>query len=122
MQTKRVLIVDDERLTGIALADYLKEEELTPTVVGDGQSAIEAQKRQPFDVCIVDIRLPGMDGVETILALHKISPASRFIICTGSPEFALPTALKEIGLTLQVVVPKPILDMDIFVTLLKSLP
>ncbi|MBN2005528.1 MAG: response regulator [Anaerolineae bacterium] len=120
MQTKRILIVDDEHLTGIALADYLQEEGFIPTVVENAQAAIEAQKEQPFNVCIVDIRMPGMDGVEATLALHKIAPMSHFIICTGSPEFTVPSVLKQIGLTQQAVVTKPILDMEIFIALLKS--
>ncbi len=120
MLIKRVLIVDDERLTGIALADYLGEEGFSPIVVENGPAALKAQERQPFDVCIVDIRMPGMDGVEAILALHDIAPASRFIICTGSPQFVLPAALKEIGLTSQMVVTKPILDMEVFVALFKA--
>ncbi len=119
MQTKRILIVDDEHLTGIALADYLGEEGFDPVVVENGPAALKVQQQQPFDVCIVDIRMPGMDGVEAILALHDIAPDSHFIICTGSPQFVLPPALKKIGLTQQLVVTKPILDMEIFVALLK---
>jgi len=119
MKTMRILIVDDERLTRISLADFLAEESFDTAAAGDGESAIELQRRRPFDVCIVDIRMPGLDGVETILALHEIGPDSDFIICTGSPQFSVPPALKSVGLSQHDVVYKPILDMNVFVQLLK---
>lgn len=121
MSKNRVLIVDDERLTGIALADYLEEEGFQSAVAEDGQTAIKLQKQHPFDVCIVDIRMPGMDGVEAILTLHQISSLSRFVVCTGSPQFTVPDALKAIGVAQQAVVLKPILDMQVFVNLLKTI-
>ncbi len=118
MPTRRILIVDDERLSRISLADFLYEAGYDTAVAGDGESAIQLQQQQPFDVCIVDIRMPGIDGIETIHALHRISPNSRFIICTGSPQFTLSPSLKEIGMSEYCVVHKPVLDMNIFLDLL----
>ena len=84
----------------------------------DGESAIQMQQELPFDVCIVDIRMPGMGGGETILKFHQIAPDSRFVICTGSPQFALSPALRELGLSERDIVRKPVLDMKIFVALI----
>lgn len=80
----------------------------------------QLQRERPFDVCIVDIRMPGMDGSETILALHQIAPDSRFIIYTGSPHFTLSPALKEIGVSKCNIVRKPVLDMNVFITMIDS--
>jgi len=120
MSIRRILVVDDERLARISLADFLQEAGYETEVASDGESAIRLQQKQPFDVCIVDIRLPGIDGVETILSLHRIEPQTRFIVYTGSPQFALSPALKKIGLSRNYVVRKPVFDMTVFVRLIAS--
>ena len=91
MAVKRVLIVDDERLARISLADFLQESGYEVIAVSDGESAIRQQQQQPFDVCIVDIRMPSMNGVETMLALHRAGPDSLYIVYTGSPQFVVST-------------------------------
>ena len=118
MTRKRILIIDDERLTRISLADFLEESGYDTTVAVDGESAIQLHRFHKFDVCIVDIRMPGMDGVEVIQVLHQIASESIYIICTGSPQFVVPPILEKLGIKQQHVVFKPILDMQIFVPLI----
>ena len=120
MSTKRILVIDDERLTRISLADFLLETDYEIYAVSDGKSAVQLQQQQPFDVCIVDIRMPDMDGVETILALHDISSHSRYLIYTGSPQFTLTSALENLGISEKYLVRKPIMDMSIFITLIEQ--
>jgi YesN/AraC family two-component response regulator len=121
MSAKRILIVDDERLTRISLADFLQEADYEVYTAGDGESALQLQQECPFDVCIVDIRMPNIDGVETILALHNISAHSRYLIYTGSPQFTLTSALLELGISKKCLVRKPIIDMSIFITLIEQI-
>lgn len=118
MSCKRVLIVDDERLTRISLVDFLADMGFETAGAADGESAIALQQVQPFDFCIVDIRMPGVDGVETIMALHRLNARSHFFICTGSPQFMLSPGLEEIGLSDRDIVFKPVLDMNVFVDLI----
>jgi CheY-like chemotaxis protein len=118
MSTKRILVVDDERLTRITLTAFLLDAGYPTASVEDGHSAVALHQDRPFDVCIVDIRMPGMDGVETILALHRVSPHSRFIIYTGSPQFSPPRRLREINLSENDVVQKPVFDMRIFLDMI----
>jgi len=118
MPNKRILVVDDEPLALVSLAAFLQEAGYETVTAPNGELAIQHQKKRPFDVCIVDIRMPGIDGVETILALAEIAPDSRFIVYTGSPQFTLPSVLEKVGLTEQYIVQKPVLDMGIFLTLL----
>lgn len=118
MAGRRVLILDDERLTRLSLVDFMTEMGFDAVGVADGMSAIALQQERPFDYCIVDIHLPGIDGVETIIALHRIAPHSRFIIYTGSPQFVLAPVLEEIGISDRDVVFKPVLDMSVFVRLI----
>ncbi len=120
MATKRILIVEDEQLTRVSLADYLQEAGYETASAADGQTALQLQREQPFDTCIVDIRMPGQGGVETILGLYAISTKSQFIVYTGSPQFSLPSSLKEIGVADHKVVHKPVLDMSIFLELIQA--
>lgn len=121
MSTKRILVVDDEQLTRMSLADFLQEIGYETKSAGDGNTALKLQKRQPFNVCIVDIRMPGMDGIETISALHQVDPHSQFIIYTGSPQFTLPHRLQQIGLSENNIVRKPVTDMHIFDNRIKAM-
>ncbi len=121
MSCIRVLIVDDELLTRTSLADFLQEMNYTTVMAEGGETAIQLQQEQAFDVCIVDIRMPGIGGVETLLALHHIAPQSRYLVYTGSPQFALSPALENIGITELDVIRKPLSDMNIFVERIESL-
>jgi len=121
MSVKTILVIDNEHLTRISLADFLREAGYKTTAVGDGKTAMQYQQQRPFDVCIVDIRIPGMDGIDTIVALYQISPHSRYIVYTGSPQFVLTPALAKAGLTNDYVIRKPIPDMGIFLSLIEQL-
>ena len=121
MTVKTILVIDDEYLTRISLADFLEEAGYNTRAVGDGKTALQYQQKQPFDVCIVDIRIPGMDGFDTIAALHQISTRSRYIVYTGSPQFFLTPTLEKIGITDDYVVRKPVADMNIFPSLIEQL-
>jgi DNA-binding NtrC family response regulator len=115
-----VLIVDDERLTRISLADFLNSEGYETATASDGESAIRLHQTRPFDVCIVDIRMPTMRGIDVILTLYQIAPSSQFVVYTGSPGFVLPPVLEEIGLSERNVVRKPVVDMGIFIPLINA--
>ncbi len=121
MRSARVLIVDDEFLTRISLAGFLQEMGYTTAVAEGGETALSLQREQTFDVCIVDVRMPGLDGVETLLALHAIAPQSRYLIYTGSPLFTLSPALQAIGLTEADVIHKPLRDITVFVERIEDL-
>lgn len=117
----QILIVDDELMTRMTLAGYLRDYGYTVKAVSSAREAIQYQQITPYEICIVDIRMPGIDGVETIRQLHTIEKTTRYIIYTGSPQFKLPPNLRATGLREEHIVHKPILDMGVFVELIKSL-
>ena len=79
---------------------------------GSGEEAVDIlRKDSSIDVCIVDIRLPGMNGDNTIRALHEISPGLKFIIHTGSADYSIPDDLRAIGIDERQLFAKPLLDM-----------
>ena len=59
----RVLIVDDEKLIRWSIAERLAKENLLTTEAGDGASAMEAMTREPFDLVLLDLKLPDTDGL-----------------------------------------------------------
>ncbi len=92
----RVLIVDDERQLVEAFRKKLSREGLSVTVAFTAQEAISVMKKQTFDVCVLDIRLPDMDGVELLEALKKNEPNLEFIMLTG--HAAVDTAIQSMKL------------------------
>jgi DNA-binding NtrC family response regulator len=117
----RVLIVDDEIITRISLSDYLCDAGFEVDAVESTDKAIMKQSCKAYNVCIVDIRLPGTDGVETIRNLYQRHNATKFIIYTGSPRFTLSEDLKLVGLAEKNIVRKPVIDMQVFVDLIEEL-
>ena len=116
-----ILIVDDERLTRISLVEYMLDAGYSVDSVPSATQAIQYQSDNQYQVCIVDIRMPGTDGVETIHKLHRLNNETRYIIYTGSPQFALSPGLKAMGLTNDYIVRKPVFDMHVFVELINKL-
>ena len=79
----RVLLVDDEE----NLVDYLSKRLLrqghTVKAAFSGEEAIEVAKQEHFDVAVVDLKMPGIDGVETQKRLRDIQPFLQSIVLTG---------------------------------------
>jgi DNA-binding NarL/FixJ family response regulator len=80
----RVLVVDDQRLMREGLRILLELEPDLEVVgeVGDGQSALEAYRDLWPDVVLMDVRMPGMNGVEATWRLRKNWPEARVVILT----------------------------------------
>jgi CheY-like chemotaxis protein len=79
----RVLVVDDDPGIRETMNDILTLEGFDVTVAPDGASAIALCRKEGFDVALLDIRMPGMDGVETLEALKAITPDLRVVMITG---------------------------------------
>jgi len=63
---KKILVVDDEEIVSKSLLKLLKGQGYEPTIAKSGKEAIERAKKNDFDLLIVDVRMPEMDGIETI--------------------------------------------------------
>ncbi|HNW28235.1 MAG TPA: response regulator [Spirochaetota bacterium] len=116
-----ILIVDDEEHLQENLVAYLEDEGYAVVTAGDGESGLERIKSQKFDIGIIDMRLPGMDGNTFILKAHKVQPAMKYIIHTGSMTYSIPRALMEIGIGRDQVFLKPVIDMTTMVGTIQKL-
>ncbi len=83
----KVLIVEDERATAWALAERLEEEGIAAVTVATAEQALRVLRRQPCDLVIADLRLPGIGGVELIrrLARRKRAVPAIAITAHGTP-------------------------------------
>jgi CheY-like chemotaxis protein len=107
-----VLLVDDDPLITTSLATYLEDDGMTVARAGSGEEAVAlVAAGARFQVCIMDIRLPGMDGNAAILALRAIDPGLRFLVHTGSSDYTLTPPLRDLGLTPRQLFHKPLADM-----------
>ena len=59
---QRILLVEDDLNLGLLLMDYLESEGLQVTWRRDGLSSLQQLNRQAYDLCILDVMMPGMDG------------------------------------------------------------
>jgi len=79
----KILLVDDEETLLEYLSKRLLIKGFTVRATFSGEEAIEAAKEENFDVAIVDLKMPGIDGVKTQQELHKIQPFLQCIVLTG---------------------------------------
>jgi DNA-binding NtrC family response regulator len=117
----RVLIIDDETSIRTSMSEFFEDFGLEVTAVGSAEAALTAIADQDFDVAVVDIRLPGIDGDALIIKAHDLAPALRFIIHTGSVEYRLSSVLKAIGVRRDHIFIKPVNDLASLVTAIQAL-
>lgn len=79
----RILLVDDEQDLRETLADLLSGAGYRVTAADSGTAALTAARADRFDLLLTDLRMPGMDGAETVTAIKAIDPAIRVIVATG---------------------------------------
>ncbi len=82
-RTEKVLIVDDEPVVRDSLGKWFTEEGFTVRTVGSAQEALNAFQAHAWDVALLDIKMPGMDGIELQNKLHEADPDLIIIIMTG---------------------------------------
>jgi two-component system response regulator HydG len=95
MQTN-VLVVDDLRSIRLTLGGILEDEGYNVVLAENGYQAIEAAKKTPFDLVFMDIKMPGINGVQTFREIKRIDPEAVVIMMTAySVEDLVSEALGE---------------------------
>jgi CheY-like chemotaxis protein len=79
----KVLVVDDEAVVRDFLSRLLTLYSVDVKITDNGFKAIEFAKQESFDLVFLDIRIPGIDGVETFNELRKIDPKLNCVFMTG---------------------------------------
>ncbi|MFH1480415.1 MAG: response regulator [Pseudomonadota bacterium] len=89
----RVLLVDDEETLIEYMSKRLLRQGFTVKAAFSGEQAIQTSKEEHFDVAVVDLKMPGIDGVETQQQLRDIQPFLQCIVLTG--HGSIDSALKS---------------------------
>lgn len=88
---REILLADDEVTFRETFTKLLQEEEMAVTAVANGTDAINAIMKQPYAVAILDIQMPGADGIKVLREIMKVRPETRVIMITayGTVEMAV---------------------------------
>ena len=96
MHRERILIVDDDRLLQNSLTAILREHH-QPLVAGSGEEALGLLERTPVDLVLLDVRLPGMDGIATLTSIRARHPEVPVIMMTAYEDTATVIAALRAG-------------------------
>ena len=81
-----ILVVDDEEVVRRSYARILDGMDCDAQAAADGEQALLAMERRPFDVVLLDIRMPGTQGLDVLKTIKHRWPASEVVIITGYPS------------------------------------
>ncbi len=112
-QAVTILLADDDDYFRNALSDILSLEGYNLVQAEDGETTINLFKNSHFDLVLLDLLMPGIDGVETIRILRNIKPDVKIIILTGDNQSALLDEARSYSI--QGVICKPF-DIDTLVS------
>lgn len=118
----RILIVDDDPIILNLLGKYLgKTLKYDVATALNGTAAIDLALQQRFDLCIIDVRMPGLSGTETYTRLRSLLPELEAIFFTADKEFENRMDFLRFSLPADRVLTKPITDLSRITRLIISI-
>ncbi len=93
----KVLIVDDEERFRTTLGKLLRVRGLDVVTQGSAVEALDELKRNSYDVVLLDVRMPGMNGVEALAEIKKLNPGIEVIILTGHASVDVAMEIMKLG-------------------------
>jgi DNA-binding NtrC family response regulator len=80
-----ILIVDDEEVVRLSHLRSLQSADCNARAAEDGRQAIQVMEQDPFDVILLDLRMPGLDGMDVLKTIKQRWPDSEVVVITGYP-------------------------------------
>jgi len=108
-ENARILVVDDDENIRKVLVTILEEEGYTVEMADSAGKAIEKTKNNVYNLALIDIRLPDMEGIELLTRMRPTTPKMRKIIITGYPT--LQNAIEAVNRGADAYIMKPF-DME----------
>lgn len=109
----RVLLVDDEPFIRESLTMYLEKKGFRAASAESAEQALALLSETPYDVIIVDMGLPGMNGDAMVLKALEILPRMHVFIHTASVNYQLSDRLRRVGVRPKHVLKKPLGDLTV---------
>jgi len=108
---RRVLIIDDDQQMCQELSDLFRSKRISVMTAESGRISLKIAQQDPYDVALVDVRLPDCDGIELIAQLRKKRPESAYILITAYAS--LESAIKTVRYGALEYIPKPFEIKDV---------
>ena len=106
MEKTTILVVDDEEIVRRSYVRALSGEHCSVASVWNGKDALQVMEQHPFDVVLLNQRMPGMDGLTVLKTIKEKWPESEVIVITGYP--AVDSAKEAVSLGAYDYLAKPI--------------
>jgi DNA-binding NtrC family response regulator len=94
---RRILIVDDEEDLRTLLGHVLTSAGYQIDTAADGETALKLLQKQKFDLALLDIQMPNLNGIQVLKYLHQHLPSTKAIMLTGYADLKHAMEAKEFG-------------------------
>jgi len=118
-ETARILVVDDDESIRRALSAVLEDKGYVVDTAQCGSEAIEKSKRSHYNLALIDVRLPDMEGTRLLKALNDTVPPMVKIIVTGYPSLA--NAMEAVNKGADAYILKPLVMDNVLKTIREHL-
>jgi YesN/AraC family two-component response regulator len=117
-ERKRILVIDDEEVTLESFKKILEQEGHIVDTAKDGNEAIEKSNTNFYNLALVDIRLPDMEGIALLTAMRDTVPKMVKIIVTGYPS--VENAIEAVNKGVDGYIIKPVTNVDTFLKTIRG--
>ncbi|WP_164076171.1 response regulator [Flavimarina sp. Hel_I_48] len=119
LHSSKILIVDDNKVNRIVTQRLLEQKHVVVMTAAGGKEAIQLMLNDVFDLILMDLQMPEMDGFETVIALRKFDSSTPIIALTASEIHTMKERLQECGFNDSVT--KPFNLQDFYALIAKNL-
>ena len=102
---KKVLLVDDEEDVRLFLEDFLSERDFRVETAACGEEALRKLEKEPADIVLLDIMMPGMDGLECLKKIKDKYPKTKVIMLTALKDEVRIQKAQKLGASNYIVKP-----------------
>lgn len=110
-EKRKILVVDDEDTVCRSIRKALAREDYEIDVALSGEEGLKMEQQKRYDVIIVDLMMPGLNGMDLLKSLKAMSPAVQVVMITGYPTMKNTLQAMQIGAF--DFLPKPFLPYDL---------